>query len=480
VRIGYAKLGRNIQFNQGKFGFQGDCEAPWLLERLALRNPEVEWVIVGKNTGDASYLPANVTNAWRPDVPRAPFIHKDGAHRCAFCKALAPHGHQFDCCDQGRYAWAYQGYVVELMGTLDGFVLHIGQHGNTHSPIPPSNKTWDSGDVTNTYAWARNYGRYLIEGLNLAGDYSDGQRPVVWLCADPRNYLKPRDLKWPTGANEILAQYEFERESKHERYRDPRAPDQCGVGFDAKTARNGELWIAHNRYVYSGMELIALPENWGTWGGRGFDERKQAGIATTAFWNEIGPETRRSWLVRNYLLEAFPDAELFGKWDDRSLTDLEEHHAVTRGKPRDFADQLGSWRVTVALPAPASKIQDTRWVTAKPWHCFAARTVCFLLGNTDAQGWILPVRHKPADEPEGLEQVADGLWSARHDWTEDELHLARWLRVDTPLEFQGRAFDAATRAETWEWLVQTQRHLLARRWNERRVETMIERRLGLR
>lgn len=78
-----------------------------------------------------------------------------------------------------------------------------------------------------------------------------------------------------------------------------------------------------------------------------------------------------------------------------------------------------------------------------------------------------------------MTQVADDLWSIRDDWTSDDLNLARWLRVATPDEFVVRAKTASEDEGTWTWLVGAQRTLLQRRWDERRVENEIERRLGL-
>jgi hypothetical protein len=267
----------------------------------------------------------------------------------------------------------------------------------------------------------------------------------------------------------------FKRISKHERYRDPRRPNDFNPPFNASTDRDGELWIANNQYVYAGPEMTNLPEDWRDWGEQPFENRMPAGIATTAFWVGFDENARRSWLVKNYLLHAAPDAEIFGKWDERSLAEL--GRTVPIEPQLTFADRLGSWRWTVALPAPAMKKVDVRWTTAKPWQCFAARTVCFML-NTDAQGWIVPASSK---SPEGdyMKRVAPDLWSCRDDWTEEELHLARWLRVKDPDDLKKKGQAVATSRETWEWLVDVQRRLVERRWEERLIERSIERTLGI-
>ena len=141
--------------------------------------------------------------------------------------------------------------------------------------------------------------------------------------------------------------------------------------------------------------------------------------------------------------------------------------------PADFHHILGSFKTTVSLPATARGKQDVRWVVAKPWQGFAANTVTFMLDPSDAQGWIIPTKIKDKKS----KQVADGLYSVRDDWTEDDLHLARWLRVETPEELRKKVEAVDTSEETYNWLVTTQRSLLTRRWNEQLLEKEIESRL---
>ena len=113
MRIGYAKIGRSLGFDPARFGYQGDAEAPQLLYRLAARNPNVEWVVVGRNDGTTEFPCPNVVNAW---------VSPDGKTRTG----------------------ASPGYADRLsvvMGTLDGFVMHGGQTGTSHTSIPQSTST---------------------------------------------------------------------------------------------------------------------------------------------------------------------------------------------------------------------------------------------------------------------------------------------------------------------------------------------------
>jgi hypothetical protein len=442
-RIGYAKIGRSITFDRDKYGFQGDAEAPQLLERLALRNLDVEFVCVGATSKfEKSGMPSNVSNLWDPSK-----LHPNN--------------------------------LAREIATLDGCIVHLGQHGTSHTSIPMSDKTWEDWRLdpkncaTGPLAWAASYGAFLVNGLNWLGDRTDGSAPVVWLCADPRNYLKGRDVKWPPST--ILAQYQYARDQKHERHRDPRLPEWWEDGsFDhCRTERQGELWVAKHRYVYGGLELMILPDDWSRYGDTPFEERIAASISTTSFGAVPPGEPRRSELVRDYLLKVFPFAPVWGKWDEDSLKDVAEG-TVTQAPVDQFMGQLESSRITLVLPA-----LGTSWTTAKPYQCWAANTVSFFIDRVDDQGWVLPSR-RHADGADHCMMSSSGMfWSVRDDWTEDEVALAMWLRVESVAEFEARAKIVSQDKDTWEWITRTQRGLLEKRWREAYLERSIETLLGL-
>lgn len=448
-RIGYAKLGRSMQFDPARQGFQGNAATGNLVRRLALRNPDVEWVLVGKNDGVTGDFPSNVTNPW---------VSADDKVR----------NESFD--------------VVPLIEQLDGIVVHLGQHGTSHDTIPQVPFSWaealkDDKAMTHPFEWARNYGAYLVKGMNLYGDRTDGQGPVVYLCEDPRNFHKARDVKWPTGTDDILAQYQFEKTQLHERFQDARRPAE--LGFKAETSRGGELWTATHRYTFGGLELMILPDDWATWGQKSFEDRVPAGIATTSVSKYAGPGERRSWLTNEYLLKNFPDAPVYGKWDDGSLADVPAG-TVIQNDPRDFADILGSFRVTLSLVAVThSSKTGASWTVAKPFQCFAANTVCFQVGRIDDMGWILPSRRAtPGTKQVGIVH-GTRLYSIRDDWTREDLDLARWTRVEKPEEFRLASAAVVASKDLWTTLTGHQRALLGRRWDEALVESLIEKRLGL-
>jgi hypothetical protein len=459
--IGYCKLGRSLNFDVSKHGMQGDAEGPNLLRRLARRNPDITWALVGRNNLGTEPFEPNVFNPW--------------AHR----------GAQDDGTKTTAASPGFADKMSAFIGTLDGIVVQVGQHGTSHSSIPKSDATWEQFDTdplehgTIPYDWAYTYAGFLIKGLNLLGDRTDGRAPVVWLVADPRNYIFARDIKWPTGMDDILSQYEYSRLQRHERFRDPRTPAELGVKHVETVDREGEIWVVRHQHRYADLELMILPDDWQQWTHKTFDERVPIGVATTSFAPLMGKsgagdvgvgtdKTRRSELVRDFVLTSYPDAPVFGKWDEKSLADVPSG-AVTINKPHEFFDLLGSWRTTVALPA-----LNTSWTVAKVYQAWASHTVCFMLRNLDAQGWMLPSRR-----PEGHIEVAPGLYSIRDDWTDNDIALANWLRIETPEELKSRVDAVNADEETRRWLGKAQLDLLTRRWNAQLLEHEIERKLGL-
>jgi hypothetical protein len=485
LRIGYGKFGRSMAFDRNKWGFQGDAEAPNLLMRLARRNPDVTWVIVGKNTGTGWQGEQNIENpwsdgSWTSKIRGQPYNNIGAGQTPPPDELFIPYRKAGGGFWLNGDAYRRDLAIADVIAGLDGVVMHMGQHGTSHVPIPQSTSTWADAArqpelITSPQLWSRNYGEYAARGLNALGDRTNGEAPVVWLVTDPRNYLKARDLKWPSGSREVLAQYEFTRTTRHERYLDPRAPDELGWD-NCAVDRDGEVWVADNSYVHAGLELMILPDDWETWGPAGFHERLPTGVASTSFSDgRIGRELRRSELIRDYLLAAFPDAEIFGKWDAVSEADILPR-VVVRNKPDEFASLLNRWRVTLAMPA-----LGTPWTVAKVFQCFAANVACFMVEQLDDQGWLLPTRRRGP----GTQQVGNvfgtdiPLWSIRNDWTPRDLMLASWLRVESPVEFERGARQVSHRESLWEWIVQAQRALLQRRWDEHLTEVSIERLLGI-
>lgn len=456
TRIGYAKLGRSMAFAEERQGFQGNAACGNLLVRLAERNPDVEFVLVGKSDNSTEGFPENITNPWAGKA-RSGWNQRKGGP----LEYTPGRGEEYD--------------VVADMRGLDGMILHLGQHGTTHDAIPQVPFLWasaklDDEQMTHPFVWARNYGDYLVKGMNANGDRTDGQAPVVYICEDSRNYHKARDVKWPTGADGILAQYQYTKTQLHERFLDSRKPGE--LGFRATLKRNGELWEATHTYEYGGIEMMILPDDWETWGTKPYDERRAVGVATTS--HARGREQdRRSVIVRDFMLKNYPAAEVWGKWDDKSLLDVPDG-TVQLGDPMDFADHLQSWKSSLVLP-----IAGTNWCTAKSWQVMAARTVALHIGRVDKQGWVIPSRHNEPGTKLVGRVASTPLYSVRPDWTQEELFLARCTRIEKPDEFKKAVDAVAASEELYDRLTTTARTLLKRRWDEHLTESLIEKRLGL-
>lgn len=470
-----------MKFQSGRWGFQGDAEKPNLLYRLAERNPDVKWVVVGHNDA-GEFTRANVENAWLNARERASATPPRPADQPGYYRTpFAPYW-------TTKPAWwcsevsGFEDDLVELISDLDGIVIHVGQHAPTQLRIPQAKNTWAETfsnpnlDGNKVYDSMQAYCRYIVRGINALGDKTLGRAPVIWLVPDPRNYLKARDVKWPTCTNDMLSQYQFTRQQRHERYLDPRTPRTFDVPRSTiRVERDGELWLAEHTYRHADLELMILPDNWRRIDVRDFDERTAAGIATTSTKASVlGENRRRSQLVNDYLLAAWSDAEVYGKWDKTSLADVLDG-TVRETTPAEFYDLLQRWRVTLSLP-----IIESGWTVAKNYQCWAAGVVCFMVEQVDAQGWTLPTRRDTAGTHE-VGRVRDvTFYSTRDDWTSDDLTLAYWLRVESPAEFRERALIAATDRRWFDWLRAQQRNLLGRRWDAKLLESTIERKLGIR
>src|SRR5688500_14137582 len=85
-QIGYCCLGRTMKFDKRRHGFQGDSEKPNLLFRLAERNPDVDWIVVGHNDADTFPDHDNIINPWANARDTATMMppRTDGYYRTPF------------------------------------------------------------------------------------------------------------------------------------------------------------------------------------------------------------------------------------------------------------------------------------------------------------------------------------------------------------------------------------------------------------
>lgn len=425
--VGYGKLGRswNLNPSAGTVGC-GDVDVYQALRRLAYLHPDVEWRLVGRNSGERPGvvgLPANVSNPWTDlSIPNAG-------------DATPPE-------QVTAIRLLHDKLTVPLIAGCDDLVLWLGQHGTHNSEIP----LLDGSGLT-TPQWSfLNYARYVIDGVNAWRDVDPMSREEIWLCPDPRNYLKPRDLKWPAGP--IVAQFNQERTTRHYRYGDPTDPDPDGwpdVHWYRKSHPDVGVWEAPSDYRYGALELTTIPSPVAIKADETHSGRVPFGIAL----NENKPgDYKNSRLneLRTWVLEHEPDTPIYGKWSARSLEVLGRD--IQPIPYPELFPALRRWLCTLTTPASGSG-----WATAKPWECFAVGTACFFHPGYDTQDHVL------RDAPAGLRD---------------------WLRVPDPDQLWKRVKHLTANPVDWQWLVRAQREHFENRFTETHGGVLeIERRLEL-
>jgi len=423
----------------------GDDEPPLLLKSLAERNPDHEFVLVGRNSGERPEdvgLPSNVTNPWtdlRDEL------------RIAFDKHDQPTNILGD--DLKHVLKTFSRYTVPLFQGVDQLIVWGGQHGTSQTPIPKIGKGWD--DVTNPQKSFVLYASYVVRGINAYRAADPIAREEQWLCPDPRNYLKARDVQWPLR-HPFMAQFEFSKREKHERYNDTRTPAECG--FEAEVDSTGHVWHARHRYIYSGLELCGiLPEHVPSYFADNWEERQHFGL----FINEARAYVKVTRLdaLKEYVLPLDPHF-IHGKWSAESLTYLASVGREIAPAPSEvYYDKLRSVKSTFTTPSSGSG-----WATTKPWQAFGTGTVCFFHPGYDTQGHIIPT----------LEQVEHG------DVVDPDLAtLARWLRVTSPDDLAVKVKVVDQDRDTWLWLALMQRKLYDDACRDPQILRRLEKRLQL-
>lgn len=418
-KIGYAKMGRSMTLagidDCGTLG--GDVEMIPPLKALAQRHPEDQFWVVGRNTVDTEKIPGmpdNVINFWTAEVKaelrrnlRAAGLNKPN---------LTVEQHQMA-------NKIYDDLTAHWFDALDDIVIWSGQHGTTNTPIP---KIGNREVLTKPYDWCAYYVSYLIRGINRWRDADPWGREEVWLNADPRNYLKCRDMKWPLH-HPVLAQFTGEHNMKHyrhgsgwakewDRYFNVHTPDKEYGVVEAKVK------TIYSRLEVNGLaagtpfgDLIHYNDSW--------VDRDHFGLFINEARKEVNPKMSRLTAMKEWIVPLNP-AWVHGKWSAESLLELAQH--IEPAPWDQYFPRLNSVRCTFTTPSSGSG-----WATTKPWEAFAAGTVCFFHPEYDVQDNIL----------------------------HDNPMLRSWLRVRTPEELKIRVDHLnsyAGRAD-WEGLVHAQR-----------------------
>jgi hypothetical protein len=348
MRIGYGKICRSIPLTHAEASnVGGDSEVVTLLEEFVKRGHEVH--IISRTQSKAERPIPGVFNHFAPrgifGDPPMPKWSDPGSRT---------KGPAFD---------AYTDYYTRqssLLPEFDAIFMWLGDHGTSNHPMPGIVKA-TLGKYTTTRQQDAIYGWPPMAILNALGD-ARGVRPH-WLCPDPRNMIKFRDL-WHADQRPILAQFNTSKESSfyHE--------------------RDDKIRKANLRYSYSGIELLALQRNKAVSCGPSVGHSALFGLLVNEGYNNLPDGKGRKDLVRRW---CPPDTPIVGTWSESSV-ELLAGHGYTVSPPvalNDVALQLSQWKATMTFPAT-----NSGWATAKPWECFAAGTVCFRHPDYDTQGHI--------------------------------------------------------------------------------------------
>lgn len=416
--IGYAKLGRSMELDLTKCtSLGGDNEMVPTIKLLAERHPDVDWVLIGRNSGDvpqAVGLPSNVFNPW---VHWAPELRRRINYHGLNYANLSIEDH-LKLRDQMLHM------IHDTFMNLDGLVMWVGQHGTSNVPLPSIR---DRSQLTKPYDWANLYAGYLLTALNSWREQDPGRLEPVLLNADARNYPKYRDSKHPL-VHPVLGQYNQTNLMKHE--------------------TGDEVTASPTRTVYSRLEISSLMPGapFGDtitfndrWAGR-----DDFGVVLNETRRDVALHRSRRKALVDWILPLQPSF-VKGVWSEKTMNEIS---VFPRPVPLlEYIPLIQSVHSTFTTPASGSG-----WATAKPWEAFAAGTVCFFHPLYDDQDNIL------ADAPGTLRD---------------------FLRVKTPAELARRVRMVHEDVLTWKWAVVLQRQHFEKACAELTYLKLIEARLGL-
>lgn len=413
--IGYGKLGRSMPLTLDKCGnLGGDVECAAVVGEMARRHPNDRFVLLGRNTGEKPSdvgLPDNVFNPWvewGPELRQR--INDAGLNKGTLTSAR-----------QLLLKEIFTDITLPAFVDCDAHVWWVGQHGTSNTPIP---KVHDRDALTKPQDWCAYYSSFVFTGINAWRDLNPLTNEEIYLNADPRNYHKMRDLKWPL-CYPILTQHTFSHTLKHERYGDPRTPAECGFNSFVDRVDPG-VWVATTLNTYARLEvnglapetpfgkLISFNPSW--------VNRNHFGL----FINEAGQygkdEVRRVNIFRDWIAPLSP-AWVHGTWSQESIRAL--GRAIVPAPWEKYYPCLHSVHSTITTPSSGSG-----WATCKPWEAFAAGTVCFFHPLYDVQNNIL------GDAPNALRE---------------------FLRVATPRELSEKVHAVHNNESLWYDVISMQR-----------------------
>jgi hypothetical protein len=380
MRIGYAKLGRSMTLdvkNGGPTG--GDLEPLAVLHTLAKKRPDDDFILVGRNSGEYPNevdLPNNVFNPW----------HHWNARIRSGMRHIDRSGVDPQSLERKQMiSDLYREITAHEFENLDAMILWLGQHNSVSSPIP---SVKDRDVLVRPQDSALLYSGFLLQGINAWRDVDPWNREEIVLVSDPRNYHKLRDLKWPLR-HKVLAQYEYSRQQKLERYGDPEGFEEWS-GHDFATIKDpndiDKVWVTKTRGKYSRIELNSLVPGTPSGDMLKFDDNWEGREPFGLFINEARAITTKVELTRAHIMKEWvmplKPAFVHGKWDLDTYAELGIN--ITPKPWAEYVKLLPTVRATFTTPSSGSG-----WATTKPWEAFAAGVVCFFHPVYDDQNNIL-------------------------------------------------------------------------------------------
>jgi hypothetical protein len=416
----------------------GDTEMVPPVRELALRHPEDTFLLVGRNSGETATqvgLPENVVNPWTEwgwldDLKKS--IRDAGLNHI-----------NLNVDEHLKLRAIYDRITLSTFARLDGLVLWVGQHGTSNGP---NTMLSDPTKLTKPYDAFGLYSAHLLRGINAFREEDPLHKEEVLLNADPRNYLKYRDTRWPLR-HPVQTQYEWAHTHKHERFGDTTSPNEfwnLGAEQSVQSLRpDNTLWQSEARNIYTRLEVNGLQPGTPLGDMITYDDEWHGRGRFGLFVNHAG-STKRAHVVRDYVLPLDPDF-IHGSWTSAGLAELDADGLDIKPVPWDqYFPALRSVHSTLAVPSNAG------WATTKAWEAFAAGTVCFFHPDYDTQNHIL--RDAPSE-------------------------LREWLRVKNVDELRVRVTYLHGNRTDWRWIVREQRRHFERAIGDLQYMKAIEKRL---
>lgn len=412
----------------------GDIEMTATLTALANAYPNDEIILIGRNTGENPQdvgLPANVTNPWTEWQPELR----------NWLNAYQLNHPNLTVEEHLIVLNKIMQLTRRTFLSADAMIMWVGQHGTSNSPIP---KVSDRSVLTKPQDAFTYYSGFLLRGINEWRDLDPWKNEPIFLNADPRNYLKMRDMKWPLR-HPVLTQFQFSHRIKHERYGDPnkdtfmtwvkdkaipyRVRENLGYTEDAN------VWTATVGNVYSRLELNALLPGTPSGDLLSFDDTWEGRDSFGVVINEarvigIHPSKTRLTAMRDWIMPLRPSF-VFGTWSkdsEQQLMDENPWYIPQGSLPwSKYAEVMHRVRCTFTTPSSGSG-----WATTKPWEAFGLGVVCFFHPEYDTQNSILD---------------------------DADPKLSAWLRVKNSAMLRDRVLHLSTPAgrADWQMLVHLQR-----------------------